>query len=303
MSEQTRSTDPTRLWERVDRRKWIAVCAVITTLALLSAAQIYLRLKAAGQSPSGFRTVITNLLAWCPWVVVTAVVFRLGNHFPLMGRPLVSEHWRRRAAIHSVAATLTAAAYLAYLTLFWFGFFPERMGRLTSAAYLSAYGTVLGEFFLVAFVGYWLILAADFGMDAAKQVRILEEAAPKKDGIPGKPERQDLPHRLEIRSRGRVRYVDAHEIDWLEAEGSYVRLHVGETSLLHRQTLSSLVEELGESFVRVHRGAAVRLNRVAELRPVSHGEAILRLNTGRELKLSRSYRRQVEPLLHSGSPH
>lgn len=265
---------------------WQAIVGVVAVLALLSAAQIYLRQRAAGQSPFWLWTLTTNLLAWWPWALLTPAVLRLGQRLPLAG-----ERWPRAVAVHALAAGLVAAGYLVYLALFWILFFPEVTGDPAFSSFRRAYGEALGEFFLVAFVGYWLILAVGFGIDALGRYReaVASRAAPRRD--------PSSPRVLEVRSRGRVRYVDVDQIDWIEAEGSYVRLHVGAQSLLYRRTLAGLEKDLGEPFVRIHRSAVVRLDRVDELRPVSHGEANLRLSTGRELKVSRSYRRHVEDAL------
>ena len=53
---------------------WTAIVAAVTALALLSAAQIYLRQRAGGESPSWWWAVTTNLLAWWPWVFLIPAV-------------------------------------------------------------------------------------------------------------------------------------------------------------------------------------------------------------------------------------
>ena len=50
-------------------------------------------------------------------------------------------------------------------------------------------------------------------------------------------------------------------------------------------------------FCRISRSAIVNLDRIKELEPAARGEHLVRLVTGRELKLTRGYRQKLEALL------
>lgn len=101
--------------------------------------------------------------------------------------------------------------------------------------------------------------------------------------------------RLVIRSAGRVRLVAVEDIDWIEAAGTYVRIHTADQPLLLRQSLGRLEDRLhATGFVRIHRSTIVNTRRVRELRPLAHGEYRVVLEDGTELKLSRSYRDQLD---------
>jgi two-component system LytT family response regulator len=87
-------------------------------------------------------------------------------------------------------------------------------------------------------------------------------------------------------------------VDWVEADGDYVRLHTGKSSHLHRSTLSALEAQLDPAeFVRIHRSTIVRLARIRELQPYFHGEYVVLLADGTKLKLSRSYRDRLQTAL------
>lgn len=104
--------------------------------------------------------------------------------------------------------------------------------------------------------------------------------------------------RLVIKMNGHVFFVKAEEIDWLEAEGNYVRLHAGKESYLLRDTISALETQLDpKRFVRVHRSAIVNIDRIQELQPWFHGEYRIILREGVQLTLSRSYREKLHELL------
>ena len=104
--------------------------------------------------------------------------------------------------------------------------------------------------------------------------------------------------RLVIKMNGHVFFVKSEEIDWLEAEGNYVRLHAGKESYLLRDTISALETQLDpKRFVRVHRSAIVNIDRIQELQPWFHGEYRIILREGVQLTLSRSYREKLHELL------
>jgi len=92
--------------------------------------------------------------------------------------------------------------------------------------------------------------------------------------------------------------LDVTTIDWIDAAGDYMCLHAaGQTHVL-RATMKELEEILDpDVFQRVHRSTIVNLARVRSLRPHVNGECFLRLQSGQEIKLSRSFRDKVELLL------
>jgi DNA-binding LytR/AlgR family response regulator len=96
---------------------------------------------------------------------------------------------------------------------------------------------------------------------------------------------------------GRVR-IDPARLDLLEAEGDYVRLHVGAQSWLHRATLSGLLETLDDRlFIRVHRSAAVNLRRIERLSSDANSAKRLRLEGGREVRVGRAFEKSVAEAL------
>ena len=104
--------------------------------------------------------------------------------------------------------------------------------------------------------------------------------------------------RLLIKSSGRVMFLDVGDIDWIEAAGVYVNLHVGSKAHLYRATVGQMQERLDpRKFVRVHRSTMVNTSRIAELQPRTHGDYAVILKGGVEVSLSRGYRSQFESWL------
>jgi two-component system LytT family response regulator len=101
-----------------------------------------------------------------------------------------------------------------------------------------------------------------------------------------------------VKSNGRVHLLRGRDIDWCEAVGNYVRLHVGSQTHLSRCTLTQLAQQLdSEQFVRVHRSIIVNIDRIQELQPWANGEYVILLRDQTQLRLSRGYRRSFEAVL------
>jgi two-component system, LytTR family, response regulator len=103
--------------------------------------------------------------------------------------------------------------------------------------------------------------------------------------------------RLLVRTGERSFFVPAADVDWIEAEANYVRIHAGAQSYLLRESIGALEEKLDpRRFRRIHRSAIVNLDRIKELQPWFHGEHRVLLKDGTELRVSRTYRKNVGEL-------
>ncbi|MEQ8801975.1 MAG: LytTR family DNA-binding domain-containing protein, partial [Haliea sp.] len=106
------------------------------------------------------------------------------------------------------------------------------------------------------------------------EARILDRG-PDPEPDPGS---QNRPARFLVKMLGREFLVDAARIEWAQAAGNYVNLHVGERDYPLRSTLSALEDRLDpERFVRVHRSYIVNLDCVASIEPLDSGDARLHM--------------------------
>ncbi len=104
--------------------------------------------------------------------------------------------------------------------------------------------------------------------------------------------------RLVIKESGRVFFIKASEIHWIEAAGNYVRLHLDDGAHLMRETMSRLEEGLDpDKFLRIHRSTIVNVDAVRELQPMFNGEYAVILVNGTQLSLSRGYRERLNEFL------
>ncbi len=106
--------------------------------------------------------------------------------------------------------------------------------------------------------------------------------------------------RLMVKAGGRVSFFAVEEIDWIEAADYYVLLHVGNKTHLLRETIAHLEARLdSQRFLRIHRSTIVNLARVKECQPQGNGEALVILQNGAKLKLSRRRRKVLARIIEN----
>ncbi len=111
------------------------------------------------------------------------------------------------------------------------------------------------------------------------------------DGTPAEPGRERWLQRLSVHVGEHIRVVAVDDIDWIGAEGNYVRIHVGGSVHLHRETLRHMQAMLDpDTFLRIHRGVIVNVDRIHEIHPLFNGNAEVVLRDGTRLNLSRRFR-------------
>ncbi len=103
---------------------------------------------------------------------------------------------------------------------------------------------------------------------------------------------------LSIRTEGRIFLVKVVNIDWIEAERNYVRLHVQQESYLRRVAIRRMESQLDPAkFRRIHRSTIVNMDSIKELRSAAGGDYQVVLRNGTELPLSRNYHRNLHEFL------
>jgi two-component system LytT family response regulator len=106
--------------------------------------------------------------------------------------------------------------------------------------------------------------------------------------------------RLAVRSAGKTVFVDAEDVDWIEAAENYVELHVGRVSHLLHVTMNTLERSLDpEIFLRIHRSVIVNLSRIRDLESGAHGEYVITLRDGARLQSGRTYSQRLRALANN----
>jgi len=115
---------------------------------------------------------------------------------------------------------------------------------------------------------------------------------------PPAPPPENTADRILLKSSGEIFFLKAEEIDWIEAEGDYMKFHVNGRTHLMRETMARLEARLDpKHFIRIHRSTIVNIDRLRKLSPSFAGEYAVILHDGTKLKLSRGYHERIAALL------
>lgn len=139
------------------------------------------------------------------------------------------------------------------------------------------------------------IEAREINKVSKRLLALLEERETQRESASGK---KGYLKRLMVKLANRVILLNVDEIDWIEADGNYAKLHVAKKSHLLREKMNDLESQLDpDKFVRIHRSIIVNLTRIKEMHPHFNGDYIVVLDDGRQLRLSRSRRDHLESKL------
>jgi two-component system LytT family response regulator len=104
---------------------------------------------------------------------------------------------------------------------------------------------------------------------------------------------------INIKDRGQIFRVDVESIERIDAAGDYMCIYTADNSLILRETMKDLEKRLDpRTFQRVHRSTIVNLDQVRQVKPHTNGECFLVLESGTQVKVSRSYRDVVARFVH-----
>jgi two-component system LytT family response regulator len=178
--------------------------------------------------------------------------------------------------------------------------------RMPTVVFVTAYDEYALRAFEVHALDY---LLKPFGKDRFQQtLRHVREALDRRragdlgrrllalvHGAKEQPAAPAAPDRLVVKSGGRVFFLRTDEIDWIEAAGNYVRLHLATESHLFRETMNRMEARLDPArFARIHRSRIVNTERIKEMQPWFNGDYVVILRDGTRLTLSRGYRDRVQ---------
>ncbi|HET7462239.1 MAG TPA: LytTR family DNA-binding domain-containing protein [Longimicrobium sp.] len=134
--------------------------------------------------------------------------------------------------------------------------------------------------------------------DAAAPAPLATPAATPAASAPPAAAPAGYAERIVVKKNHRVTLLDTATIDWIEASDYVVRIHAGPAVHVLREPIADLEKRLDpRRFFRVHRSTIVNLASVKELQPLFHGEYVVIMRDGTELRLSRSRRERLQQLL------
>jgi len=111
------------------------------------------------------------------------------------------------------------------------------------------------------------------------------------------PDGKNYPDKIMLKTAKGISFINTNEVDWVEAAGNYVKLHVKESGHLLRETMNNIESKLNpDKFLRIHRSSLVNIDRIKELQPLFNGDYIVILQNDTELNLSRNYHDRLQRL-------
>jgi len=273
---------------------WVGWLSFWTVLGLAFAAQVFLAGQRLGQpSDTWGQAIRMSLPDWYVWGLFALLVARLKQRVPI---DAIS--WGYNFAFHVAVSLLVALAHLAIsVPLQTVLQVVAGEPRHISTYFVNNFATV----YLWNVVVYWSILAGVHARDYRRDLREHRRRAAELEArlqelhataaVAEEPAARRHPERLLVAEDGRSFFVRTADVDWIEAARNYVRLHAGDRVHTVRTTLATLEARLDpERFRRINRSALVNLDRVREVQPWFHGDAVVILESGARVSLSRRYR-------------
>jgi two-component system, LytTR family, response regulator len=139
---------------------------------------------------------------------------------------------------------------------------------------------------LLEAIGHAAELARDAG--AARRLHAMVETVRASQPV----------RRLLVKTQGRIVAVRVEDVESIEAAGHYAELRTGSAAHLVRQTIAGLERRLDAArFARIHRSTIVNTDKIRQLHPAAHGESLVVMQSGRQLRCSRSYGQRLKAAL------
>lgn len=270
-----------RNWLLDRRLRWFAFWSL---LGVVSGVQLFFAEQRLALHPhTWWQVLATTLPAWYLWSLLALLVAWLGRRFRL-DRAGFGRHF----FIH-LGASLDIALVHVFAAVGVQGLVHTAAGEPFGFARALVDNFTL--FYHWNVLVYWTLVAV---VHARDYHRDLEERRAALATLERQLAARTATERLLVESAGRSVFVRTRDVDWMEAAKNYVRLHVGDRTHVLRSTLTALEQRLDpERFRRVSRSALVNLDRVREVQPWFHGDAIVILESGARVPLSRRYRHNL----------
>jgi two-component system LytT family response regulator len=110
--------------------------------------------------------------------------------------------------------------------------------------------------------------------------------------------------KIVVKDRDAINLIDQHDIDWVDAAGDYMCIHVSGETYIMRSTLKALLAQLSpQLFERVHRSTIVNITRVQTITPCAKSEYFLELGNNERIKVSRNYKAAIKDLIAKHQGH
>ncbi|MDP3619730.1 MAG: LytTR family DNA-binding domain-containing protein [Ramlibacter sp.] len=263
---------------------WVVV---LVLQVLFNATVIWLDLQRATHEHAYWQPLVWELTSNLAVGMLIPLIVAFERRFPLWSDTLPRNIWPHLAA--SLAFCLAHVLIMRALRqaiYAWMG--QDYPSASWATTLLYEYLKDVRSYFLiiVAVLSYRLVLLRLQG-----EASVLDAPEPPVAPAAATAPPPPRPERFLVKKLRKEFLIAATDIEWLQAQGNYVGLHVNGHDYLLRSTLNDFLDQLDpRHFVRVHRSHAVNLSRIAEIEPLDGGDARLRMKDGSQVPCSRRYR-------------
>lgn len=295
---ETRPPQPSDAWSRFQpwRRTFEIGFWLLATLvnAVGNSITVLIDVRRSGLDYAAWEPVVWEWSSGLAWLALVPGVVWFTRRFPLYW-----DNWWRQLPWHLLASVVVSVlhvlAMVAMRTVAYrvqgdsydFGPWLPNLGY----EYLKDARSFLGMVVLIEL--YRLVLRRMQG-----EARLLD---PSDEDVPAQP--MERPERFLVRKFGRDFLVAARDIEWLQASGNYVNLHLRGRDYPLRSTMAGIEARLDPArFARIHRSFMVNLDQVVSIEPLDSGDARVHLRDGGQLPCSRRYRDALRVQVGSGPP-
>ncbi|MEM1262051.1 MAG: LytTR family DNA-binding domain-containing protein [Pseudomonadota bacterium] len=261
---------------------------VAATLVLIScianALVVWIDLDRAGRPYS----------VWLPWILEVTSHAAVAVLIPAVAAfdrrfPLAATTWRQHLPVHVAFSVVFSLAHV--ILFYWLRKVSFALFYEEQSYYWPNWFAEFAYEYLKDFRTYMLALAIIY-LYRFVVLRLQGEAGFVPTGETARPD--EPTDRFLVKKLGREFLVRVSDIDWIEASGNYVNLHVGARVYPLRGTMASISAKLSANgFARVHRRAIVNLDRIAEMKVFDSGDGEIRLTTDGSVPVSRRFRREL----------
>jgi DNA-binding LytR/AlgR family response regulator len=253
-------------------------------------------MAAAGMSPRWDQEALRMIAAGLLGSVTLPAFMYLSRRFPV-----AHPHLRRNAMVHLASALGLATALVVVSHVLANSLF-EASHRLTMGGLRDdlAANELLLLVGLIALSGIAHLIRSPFTSPSSATSRQPPASVGQESGRSAADFREAVPgaaliEAVDIKVRGVTKRVPIEDIDWIEAQGNYLALHIGGSAFLVRETLARFQTLLDSArFIRIHRRTIVALDRITGVEPAVNGDKVVRLRDNHTLRVSRLYRNALD---------
>lgn len=283
------------------RRTEIAFWLLVVLLQVgASVAVAAMDVRSSGRNVAFWQVLSWELSSHLSLLALLPAVFAFERRFPMD-----LDHLRRNLPWHLLASVAFSLVHVGAMVLLrkavyaamgeqysfgnWLVQWPYEFLKDVRAYALIVLGIRFYRLFMLRLQGEARML--DAPEEAANPPAASDASAPEMPPVPA----AARPERFLVRKLRREFLINAADIDWVQAQGNYVGLHVNGHDYLLRATLTELLAKLDPAlYARVHRSYAVHMDRIREIEPLEGGDARLHMRDDSHVPCSRRYRSNLQ---------